>query len=204
MARLITLAALTVWSCAAAAQTADLLISEYVEGSGYHKAVEIYNGTDDPVDLADYAIERYSNGSTTATVIPLDAVELASGEVYVVAHNLFPVGGIADQLSADLNFNGNDALVLTLSGVPVDRIGRVGEDPGSYWSCASGTTQNHTLVRKAGVCSGETDPTAVFDPCVGWEFLASDTLDDLGSHDADCGTVGAPDLRWGDLKAAYR
>ena len=36
----------------ATAQTADLLISEYVEGSSLNKALELYNGTTATIDLA--------------------------------------------------------------------------------------------------------------------------------------------------------
>ena len=37
---------------ALAAPPSDLFFSEYIEGSSYNKAVEIYNGTGAPVDLA--------------------------------------------------------------------------------------------------------------------------------------------------------
>src|SRR4028118_1664945 len=45
----------------------DLFISEYIEGSSNNKALEIYNGTGTPVDLAagNYVIQMYFNGSTT-------------------------------------------------------------------------------------------------------------------------------------------
>lgn len=188
----------------AAAQADDLLISEYVEGSVLNNAIEIFNGTSDTVSLAGYAIERYSNGTTTAVSIPLTTVDLEPGEVFVIAHASFAQPGLADQLSVDLNFDGNDALVLAFYGTPVDRIGRVGEDPGEYWSCANGTTQNHTLRRLAGVCVGADVPEAPFDPCDGWEFLAVDTFDGLGTHIADCGTVDVAPTPWGDVKALFR
>ena len=35
----------------ASAATTDLLISEYIEGSSFNKAIEIYNGTGASVDL---------------------------------------------------------------------------------------------------------------------------------------------------------
>ncbi len=42
----------------------DLVISEYVEGSSYNKAIEIYNGTVSAIDLgaSGYKINIYSNG----------------------------------------------------------------------------------------------------------------------------------------------
>ena len=72
----------------ALAQTSDLLISEYVEGSSNNKALEIFNGTEDVVDLGAYTIERYTNGSTTSVSIPLAAVSLGAGETWVITHNL--------------------------------------------------------------------------------------------------------------------
>lgn len=45
------------------AQPTDLIISEYVEGWSTNKALEIYNPTSGAIDLSDYRIVRYSNGS---------------------------------------------------------------------------------------------------------------------------------------------
>jgi hypothetical protein len=47
---------------------AKIFISEYVEGWSNNKALEIYNPTAAPIDLSQYFVARYSNGSTTATV----------------------------------------------------------------------------------------------------------------------------------------
>ena len=44
---------------------ADLFFSEYVEGTGQSKALEIYNPTSSPINLGDYSIERYPNGLMT-------------------------------------------------------------------------------------------------------------------------------------------
>lgn len=45
----------------------DLFISEYVEGKGNNKALEIYNPTANTIDLTQYIVIRYSNGATSAT-----------------------------------------------------------------------------------------------------------------------------------------
>ena len=45
-----------------------LFISEYVEGWSNNKALEIYNPTSSAIDLSEYVIARYSNGSNSATV----------------------------------------------------------------------------------------------------------------------------------------
>lgn len=190
----------------AAAQTTDLLISEYVEGSANNKAIEIFNGTEDSVELGTYAIVRYSNGTATGFPIALQPVTLAPGDVYIVTHNLAAAGllAVADQVDANLNFNGNDALVLARSGVPVDSIGRVGEDPVTAWSCGAGSTVNHTMRRISSICTGDANPDDVYDPCVGWIFFATDTFSGLGAHVADCGTVADEPASWGAVKASYR
>ena len=42
----------------------DLFFSEYVEGSSNNKALEIYNGTGAPIDLAagGYSVQMFFNG----------------------------------------------------------------------------------------------------------------------------------------------
>ena len=44
--------ALSVFAGSALAATSDLLFSEYIEGSSFNKALEIYNGTGASVDLS--------------------------------------------------------------------------------------------------------------------------------------------------------
>ena len=188
------------------AQTDDLLISEYVEGSGNNKALEIFNGTEAAIDLGTCAIERYSNGSSTAVSIALDAVALEPGEVFIIANPDADaaLGNLADQTSSDLNFNGDDALVLVRDGSVVDSLGQVGVDPGSGWSCLAGSTANGTLRRLATICAGDTDPFDAFDPCLEYAFQASDYFADLGIHVVDCNSVSIEDTSWGALKVQYR
>lgn len=191
----------------ALAQTDDLIISEYVEGSGSNKALEIYNGTEDFISLGSYTIERYSNGSTDAFSIALTAVDLGPGDTWVIANpsSIQALLDRADQTDSNLNFNGNDALVLRFAGTQVvDSFGRVGEDPGSYWSCAEGTTANHTMRRLSSICNGDKTIGDAFDPCEEWSFFASDVFTGLGTHIADCGAVGNSNPAWGSLKASFR
>jgi hypothetical protein len=47
---------------------AKIFISEYVEGWSNNKALEIYNPTASPVNLAEYFVARYSNGNNSAQV----------------------------------------------------------------------------------------------------------------------------------------
>lgn len=191
---------------AASAQTADLFFSEYVEGSGYNKALEIYNGTADPIDLGSCAVAQYSNGSATPLLIALDGVALQPGSVFVLANSAADAGLLAgaDQTSSELTFNGNDAVVLMRGLQVVDSIGQVGFDPGSAWVCDLGSTLNATLRRVASFCQGDSNPDDAFNPCQTFEFFPADSFEGLGSHSDDCTSVGTGQVSWGSLKAVYR
>src|SRR5690554_686896 len=65
----------------------DLFISEYIEGSGNSKALEIYNGTGATVDLSNYTLLLYSNGNTSSnSELKLSGL-LPHGETIVIYHN---------------------------------------------------------------------------------------------------------------------
>ena len=70
----------------AEAQAADLIISEYIEGSSFNKAIELYNGTGQTVDLSNYTLELYANGANTSTARLTLSGTLGSGETFVLVH----------------------------------------------------------------------------------------------------------------------
>jgi hypothetical protein len=131
----------------------DLFFSEYVEGSGNNKALEIYNPTSQPIDLNSYYIARYSNGASvytdggithlTGTIQPYTTFVLVNGQT--VPSGTSPacspeLQAMADQLDgtypAPTYMNGNDAISLfktpggaTPNGsneTAVDLIGQIG------------------------------------------------------------------------------
>ena len=57
-----------VYAPGALAASSDLFVSEYVEGSSNNKALELFNGTGAPVDLAagGYSVQMFFNGSASA------------------------------------------------------------------------------------------------------------------------------------------
>jgi hypothetical protein len=71
-------------SVAYAQDCSKIFISEYVEGWSNNKALEIYNPTNQSVDLSQYFVARYSNGSSTST--NANAVQLSG---IVGAHDVF-------------------------------------------------------------------------------------------------------------------
>jgi len=144
------------------AQCNDLFISEYVEGSGNNKCIEIYNPTDQNIDLSAYRLVRYSNGGTTPNAVNL-AGTITPYDVYVVVLDKRNPNGTgleqpvdsALQLKADtflcpvydvnkmMYFNGNDAVTLEKDGgsTIVDIFARVGSpDPINGWTDITDTT----------------------------------------------------------------
>jgi predicted extracellular nuclease len=173
----------------ARAAIAELFFSEYIEGSSFNKALEIYNGTGAAVDLSTYTIELYSNGASSPSQSTTLSGILADGDVFVIAHPSAASGilSVADATNGSVvNFNGDDAVVLRNSGAVVDAFGQVGIDPGSEWG---GGGLNDTLRRSENVCAGDTNPDDVFNAAVEWVSFAEDTFNGLGAHSANCGDI---------------
>ncbi len=140
----------------------ELFISEYVEGSGNNKAIEIYNPTLEAIDLSDYQLVRYSNGGFEPSAVGLTGIIEAEDAFVVVLEKLDPNGtgyeqpvDSALQEKADLflcpvyevnnmmYFNGNDAVTLEKIGSPdpADIFARVGSpDPENGWTDITDTT----------------------------------------------------------------
>ncbi|MBB3059581.1 ExeM/NucH family extracellular endonuclease [Microbulbifer rhizosphaerae] len=181
-----TMSQLALWLIllAGSAQASDLIISEYIEGSSYNKALEIYNGTGNPVDLGSYAVEVYFNGSTSPGANITLSGSLADSEVFVLAHSSADAAVLAqaDQTYGGSLFNGDDAVALVGPAGFADVIGQIGVDPGSQWGNSSLGTQNQTLIRNADVANGRTDAGAAFDPAVEWTSAGQDSFADLGQH----------------------
>ncbi len=163
----------------------DLFISEYVEGSSNNKAIELYNGTGAPVDLAggDYRLRVHFNGSTSSTAFPLTGT-VAAGDVFVFASASAGAAILAeaDQTTGTGLFNGDDAIVLVKGETVLDSIGQVGVDPGSEWGSGLLSTADNTLRRLPTVAAGDTDPADAVDLAAQWEGFPADTFDDLGRH----------------------
>jgi len=160
---------LSVFTCIALVSSANaqgntLFFSEYVEGSGNNKALEIYNPTSEAIDLDPYYVLRYSNGSSSfgggmvdleGTIEPYSTFVLVNGQQ--TSNDLSPapdpeLQALADQLDdpypAPTYMNGNDAIALVISTdgnppssgnfTPVDLFGQIGlgakMENGEGWS----------------------------------------------------------------------
>ena len=194
----------------------DLFISEYVVGSGNNRALELYNPTSQPIDLAagNYQVGRFRNGSGSPMLLQLSGIVPSLGTYVVAIDKRDPNGtsfeepidmaleAVADtfvnpvyiESNSPFYFNGDDAVPLIKGDgtTLVDIVGKIGEDPGTAWSDANGTwwTTDKTLIRKATVLSGDSDGLDDFLPEVEWDSLPEDTFTELGWHTCDCASVG--------------
>ncbi|MGH2356698.1 MAG: lamin tail domain-containing protein [Candidatus Limnocylindria bacterium] len=168
------------------ASATDLFFSEYVEGSSLNKALEIFNGTGAPVDLAagGYDVQVVFNGGSSTQTLAL-AGTVVDGDVLVLA-NPSASAPILEQSDIDnalvVNFNGDDAVLLRKGGEPIDVIGQVGFDPGVVWGTEPITTAEHTLIREPTVAAGDANGSDAFDPAVEWSGLAQNDFSNLGVH----------------------
>ena len=137
----------------------DLLISEYIEGSSQNKAIEIFNGTLEPINIGSYSLKKGVNGGNLSTMVNLSGM-LNPGETMVCNGQAnAEILDQCDQQSGSMSFNGDDAVALVKSGsTTIDVIGQVGQDPGSEWVIGSdGASKDFTLVRKGAVDTGSTN-----------------------------------------------
>lgn len=167
--------------------SSNLFISEYYEGKSSNKYIEIYNPSDEIVDLTDYVIKIGTNGNDFSTSYNYQGT-LAPGETFVIANSssvadiktLIENLGVRGDYSGVANFNGDDAIGLYKGTELIDIFGIKGEDPGTLWEVGEGTTVDHRIVRKPGYGANSSwDPTE-WTPT---EVTTSDLLlDDFGIH----------------------
>jgi len=208
MQKLLIIFAILLIAGAAAAQETSVFFSEYIEGSSNNKAVEIFNATGNDLDLSRISLERYNNGATEPGFSTVLAGVLVNGGVYTIANSSADqaILDVADDIenSSFTWYNGDDVLIMYLDGQIVDSIGRLGEDPGSFWGTPPCATAEQTLVRKADICVGDTDVTDEYDPAVEWDCYDQDTFTYLGFNESNCEAVASDEATFGAVKALYR
>lgn len=160
---------------------AELYFSEYVEGSGNNKALEISNMTGLTIDLTGYSIQKQANGSGSWTGDYKLSGSLSSGQTLVLrnSQSAFSCQFSAISVSGSpLDFNGNDAVGLFKNGVLIDIIGKYND--------ATIFAENVTLRRNVAVA------TTVYDPAQ-WDRFSVDSCDNLGVVNP-ASTLGTNDI----------
>lgn len=156
--------------------TADLFISEYVEGSSFNKYIEIYNPTDQTIDLAGYTLgmHNYSGSGEGGNDSGIKSVALsgtlAPKQVVIYKHSK-ATAYLGEAIAIDdnvMNFNGNDPVILYKGTDNV--IDYFGVDNTAFGA-------DKTFRRKSSV----TGPSATYNADE-WEATSKDDVSGLGSH----------------------
>ena len=121
-----------------------LVISEYVEGSGSNKGLELQNRCQQPIDLEPYKICIANNANTNCTNIFDPAGVLADGQVFTLCNSgltaTLPAQATCNISNASLNFNGDDRLLVFVDqddnglftgglDTPIDAFGEFAQQP---------------------------------------------------------------------------
>ncbi|PQJ78677.1 endonuclease [Polaribacter porphyrae] len=159
----------------------EIFFSEYVEGSGFNKAVEIVNLTSNNVDLTPYTIKRQSNGIWEAP-LSLAGKTININDVFVIINasaldvKLNEEADIKVPNETPMTFNGDDRVGLFKNDVLIDIIGDLNgtDDFG----------RDITLRRNSDV----TKPTINYSEQAEWTFYASNTTSDIGNFNGTLST----------------
>ena len=162
----------------------ELFFSEYVEGGGNNKALEIVNLTDNPINLSGYSIKKQSNGAGGwINALPLNGT-IDVNDVFVMIHfqatdaNLTSEADLVapegSNYGAPVNFNGNDAVGLFKNDVLIDIIGVLGETAKNF--------ESMTLRRKLTITTPNITYTASE-----WDQYAINTFEGIGTYNATAG-----------------
>ena len=182
---------------------AQLIISEYLEGTSNNKCIELFNTTGADINLSGYSLRRYSNGTSNPTTIALSGTITSCG-THVICNSSSEAAllAITNQTSGSLSHNGDDAYDLFDGSSVIDVFGDIGCDPGSEWT-AAGTngTKDNSYIRNTSICVGVSDPTGA---CSSSSFTtlatewtstnSNNDYSDLGSHTTTCPACSAPTI----------
>jgi hypothetical protein len=168
----------------------ELFFSEYIEGSSNNKYLEIYNPSSSSINLANYQVRIYANGSTTVSTTITLTGSIAPYAVYIIENSSEILGVTANQSTGSVNFNGDDAVELfnTSLNYTADIIGTIGQDPGASWTVGGFSTEDRTLIRNATVTTGVLNNPGLGFPTLTteWSVFSIDNISNLGTHISNC------------------
>lgn len=159
---------------------ADLFISEYVEGSSNNKYIEIYNPTNETIDLSSYSLDLNTNGGESwskdgggfSSYSELSGT-IGAKSTIVYKHAEAAIFEGEATICEAANFNGNDPVGLFKNGTLIDIVGKFANGSADF-------AKDVTLRRKSNV----TSPSSTYDASQ-WETLSKDDVSGLGSHTMD-------------------
>ena len=212
-----------------AVDLSEYMVIRYSNGATSASAANAIQltGTVDAYDVHVGVIEKLDPNGTGQEAPVWDSLQAKADAFYCPEYNT----------SNAWYFNGNDAVVLakgSVNDIPnaivVDIFGKIGEDPGDGWTSefpytggGSLVTKDHSMLRKASIKNGETNPViSFFDPLLEYDSIPAvvvrldengDTLFStngnplldgnwftLGTHDCECNPANLSELNEGQIE----
>ena len=152
----------------------ELMITEYVEGTSNNKFIEIYNPTDQAINLDVYNLTKYTGKNDDPTGnLTLTGIIAAYG-TYLIENQNENLNIDADLSTGSiLNFNGDDKVALRKMDEIIDIIGVIGD--------SIEFAKDITLRRKSHI----QNPNNQYDVNE-WDIYNTDDVADLNSHVSRC------------------
>ncbi len=130
---ILVITALALIACEEASTSPVVLSKLYTTTRQANNLIELYNPTDNDIDLSSHALNFYTNGSlTVSSTIPLSGIIEANSYFLIGSgnHNVSEVEALFDFTyeTGSLPYNGNDAIELVVDGNTVDLVGMIGLD----------------------------------------------------------------------------
>lgn len=153
-------------------RTTCLLISEYIEGTGTNKGIEIWNCGADPIDLSGHSLCLAANTNTNCGTGSMNlSGTLGPNDVLTICNTGITSGlGVTCDLTNNtvINFNGDDRLQLRRGSTVIDAFGDIATQPSStIWA-------DRTYHR-----------TCVLRPFLGGTFNVTDFFEEAPLHTTD-------------------
>ena len=190
------------------------IISQYIEtNSGTKpKVIEIYNNTGATITFSNsnnLGVWQFTNGGTSESrKVNVTSGSLAPGAVMVIGSDTMESYNGIDYIpdgvtfiSYNFNFNGDDALVITLgnsssstidSSKITDTLGEYGNDPGWAWGHSNVATGNDNIELRPGIFYGDTDYwDGVSDVYTRFQKV-NDNPNDTSNNEYDVDGIGVP------------
>ncbi|HFK2041094.1 TPA: ExeM/NucH family extracellular endonuclease [Pseudomonas aeruginosa] len=136
---------------------------------------------------------RVAGQCVPAQCSDLELARLMVGDAEGLAAEYPKVTGGAPFLQVrDLHWRNPDPFGVSFAGLDLevrsgeilDSLGQVGFNPGTTWGSGDVQTLDRSLVRKADIRDGDSDPSDAFDPAAQWLGYPRDTFANLGQHGA--------------------
>ena len=167
----------------------SFIISKYIEGTGDNRAIELTNLSDEDIELEDYQLVIFNDGSDKVTIeIQLNGILKAKESLLLTHPNANQtLVAQADLVTTYINFDGNDAVAIQFKG---DRIVDIIGIPGF----SAFYLRGESYYRREHIIENSRSYNLL-----DWDIYASDYIENLKTHPTSFPKTFTFDLSYLDI-----